>query len=117
MKTTILTVLAVTTLALAGCAVDPTAESTNEEQGALTNSEFDQAIRHESSLGGMGGIAVANDPQKRLYDFDKTPRIGQRAPYEVSLQQLEAVGAAVPFAAGDDDIARRGSANCGVTCK
>ncbi len=117
MKTTILTVLAVATFALAGCAVDPTAENASDEQSALTDSEMNDALRHESSLGDRGGMTLATDPQHRLDDFDKTARIGQRARYDVNLQQLEAVGAAVPFAAGDDDIARRGTANCGLSCK
>ena len=108
MKTMILTVLTTATLAITGCAVDPTSSepASDDTQAAITTTDV--------SLGGRGGVAVAADPQKRVYDFDKTPRLGQRNPYEVNLGELEAVGATVPFAAADDDLARRQAANCGA---
>jgi hypothetical protein len=120
MKPIVLTLLAAT-FALAGCAVDPTSQDAAENQDgtqqASTGDRANDALASpDVGIGGRAGIAIADDPGHRLYDFDTTPRIGQRSPYDVSLAEINAIGA-VPHAATSDgnDVERRQEANVGTS--
>jgi hypothetical protein len=116
MKTFILSVLTAATLALAGCAVDPTSPGAEDDdatqQAFVTGDHANLALGVDVGVGGRGGVTVASDPSRRMVDFDKTPRIAERAPYEANLAEINALGA-VPHAAtaSDDDFQRRPSAN------
>lgn len=119
MKTIILTFLTAATIALTGCAADPSSPESPDstDQASVAGERASAAFEREVSIGGRAGVVLANAPERRMYDFEATPRLGQRSPYEVSLEEIAALGRAVPHAASTDgtDVERRQEANVGVS--
>jgi hypothetical protein len=116
-------VLALASLGLAGCAVETTeqdpAEQTDTTGTALRVAETNTAhlAAMHRAIGGRAGVTVAGDHERRMYDFDNTPRIGQRYPYEANLTALE--NALVVTHSGTlegKEILWHSGTDCGVTC-
>lgn len=79
------------TFAVAGCAVDPTdqTEETGDSQQAagITDKRLENAVQSDNDyVVNRNPQAVEND-QSRLYNFSQVPRIGERAPFEVNVQE------------------------------
>ena len=115
------TLLTLATIGLAGCALETTetTDPTDTEQSAMTIAErhFVDVTSDDRGIGGRSGITVAGDHERRMYDVDKTPRVGQRNPYEVNLVVLRNA-LVVPHGGtlGGNEIRRHPETDCGVTC-
>jgi hypothetical protein len=92
LNTFVLAFVAAATSALTGCAADasePTETPDSTEQATTMDDRAHTALRHDQvDVAGRGGVAVADQFERRMYDFSATPRIGQREQYEVILVQL-----------------------------
>ena len=114
------TLLTLATIGLAGCAVEATEADrtdTNEAALGIADRPIGAYADEDRGVGGRGGVTLAGDETRRMYDFDKTPRIGQRNPYEVNLTTLENA-LIVPHGAKLEgtEIRRHPATDCGVTC-
>jgi hypothetical protein len=110
-------VLTAATFALAGCAADGTGDdhTAAAQQGVLADDKAHVALAGDQvNVGGRAGIALADDPTNRMYEFANTPRIAERLPHEVSLTELDRASS-VPFSTdAERDIAREQDSNAGV---
>ena len=80
------------TFAVAGCAVDPsdqTDETTDDTQQAagITDTRLKDAVQSNNDYVVNKTPQAAVNDQSRLYDFSQVPRIGERAPFEVNIQE------------------------------
>jgi hypothetical protein len=90
----VLSFVAAASFALAGCAADasdPAPETTDStQQETIAESKVHNAVstKDQAAIGGMGGMAIADQLDSRMYDFNAVPRISDRSQYEVNLTLL-----------------------------
>jgi hypothetical protein len=89
------TFLAAAAFSLAGCAADssdPSTENTDSTQSATVMDDRGHLVLNgdyaTDGIGGKSGVTIAGDNEKRMYDFDPTPRIADRSQYSVNLTLL-----------------------------
>jgi hypothetical protein len=95
MRTSIFASLAlVASFALAGCAVDSNEPSTEEQTddttqaGSVGDGHLKNAIESDNNYVVHTKPQLGNDETSRMYDFSSVPRASQRAPFELSLQEV-----------------------------
>lgn len=113
--------LTLASFGFAGCAAEAGEQA---EKAAMTQADLrvtDQspaelAAMH-SGIGGRGGVTMAGDHERRMYEFSSEPRIAEREPYEVNLTAMRNA-LVVPHAGTlkGREIAANGDTDCGVTC-
>ncbi len=80
------------TFAVAGCAVDPTEQTeqtddTQQAAGSITDARLKDAVQSDNDFVVNRTPQAALHESSRLYDFSQVPRVGQRAPYEINIQE------------------------------
>lgn len=117
----VFTLLMLASIGYAGCAVDATEhDTTDAAEAAITLAERDPAmlVGADRDIGGRGGVTVAGDYERRMYDFSVVPRVAARTPHELDLVEVRNA-LVVPHTGtlAGVEIATMTETDCGVTCK